>query len=524
MTDIKFSQLPPVSRDFILDFTTPVQVIGGPVGTGKTYTLALKILLAALSIVPDENGVRKTRFIVFRRHYGDLEASIFKDLGAIAPGLFKITGKKSPMMGVFDFPYTDAKGVGKRVHSEVYGYSADNQAELVKIKSLKFTAGAIVEAQENDDIRVYRRILERLGRFPTPSHVDDDADVEDNPALVWELPDGTTHRGFWLAMDINYPSTRHPLYRYLTLDNTPNAQGQRPRAFYQQPPVFTFVAGATTDLGAVGVDGTYKGEEGCFVRNPAAAVYIRHNGWAYYEKLLSESMGDDALIQQNLLAEFGDTAGGKPVYPRFRRERHQAKVEMKYAPGLPIYVGVDNSLNNAWVFTQMLPSGKLLVLDCIANVLDDACPVADALEHQIVPMMRNQLVYNEVIFYGDQAMFNREGGEGGTQAELLNKAGLTIRPARFKFTSDMRPLLSSMFANDMILINERCAILLDGLAGGFHYRINRTTGLYADTPVKNEFSHPCEALEIVASTLSASAGMQVRRRNRSKNKKTYNYF
>ena len=121
-------------------------------------------------------------------------------------------------------------------------------------------------------------------------------------------------------------------------------------------------------------------------------------------------------------------------------------------------------------------------------------------------------------------MFNREGGEGGTQAELLNKAGLTIRPARFKFTSDMRPLLSSMFANDMILINERCAILLDGLAGGFHYRINRTTGLYADTPVKNEFSHPCEALEIVASTLAASAGMQVRRRNRSKNKKTYNYL
>ena len=72
------------------------------------------------------------------------------------------------------------------------------------------------------------------------------------------------------------------------------------------------------EAGAKGVVGVYKGEAGVFVRNPEAVHYVKHNKWQYWEDLLKEMMGDDALIQQNILAEFGDHISGKPVYPRFR--------------------------------------------------------------------------------------------------------------------------------------------------------------------------------------------------------------
>ena len=50
---MRFAQVAPVSQEFLFDMSSPVAALGGPLGTGKTATLMLKLLLAAMSIAPD---------------------------------------------------------------------------------------------------------------------------------------------------------------------------------------------------------------------------------------------------------------------------------------------------------------------------------------------------------------------------------------------------------------------------------------------------------------------------------------
>jgi hypothetical protein len=61
-----------------------------------------------------------------------------------------------------------------------------------------------------------------------------------------------------------------------------------------------------------------------------------------------------------------------------------------------------------------------------------------------------------------------------------------------------RPLTRTVKGKPGILFSRRCRVLRKGLAGGFNYKriaVSGAEGRFNDAPVKNIFSHVCEALE-----------------------------
>lgn len=519
---IKFAQLPPISRDMVLDYDSPVQILAGPVGTGKTISLGLKLLVSALSIRPQEDGVRRTRFIVFRRRYGDLEASIAKDLeDIVAPGLFRMSSRKSPMYG--EMKFTDNKGP---VHCEVYFYAFETEADVAKIKSMKFTSGFGPEAQEHVSHKILKAVFERLGRYPTNEDIDpdDDASLEFNRAIQWDLPDGSTAKGKFLALDINYPSRHHWMYNYMVTNNKVQSDTGKPlRKIHRQPPTHIFVAGRRLAPGERGVEGTYRGQVGVFVRNPKAKRYIVHQGWEYWESLIREMMGDDALIQQNILAEFGTASDGLPVYPVFAEHRHVAEYDLDYLPGIPVYVGADNGFNNAWIFMQKDPNtGKINIINEIVNVGTGGKTIKSAIDDDILPYVSDILVPKgvmDVIIITDQAFLSGEGGYGTRQMDILNDAGLVALPCPEKYTTPMRDLVNDMLRADRILVSPKCTWVIGAFSGEFKYGMSKD-GIVKKDPDKNDFSHPAEATEIgITGIMRPLAG---KRKKGSGKKKEYN--
>lgn len=515
--NIKFASLPPVSKAFFMDLHSRVLAIGGPIGTGKTFVQALRLLFKATHIIPSPDGVRRSSFIIVRKRYGDLEQSVVPAFQKIAGAAFDLSGRKSPLYGKIYF--TDKYG---KVECDLWLYAFETVADAQKIRSLAFTDGAIIEAQELDSPVIVKEVFKRLGRYPAPANADELDDFENNPMIAYQLPNGTSVQGKQLTLDYNYTNTTHWLKKYLVDDNKVNAKGVRRRTLYEQPPTHIWMSGARLDGSIQGVEGRYHGEGGVFMRNPEALHYIKHNGWSYWEDILLESMGDDALIQQDILAGWGDHINGKPVYPKFSRTRHVASYDLKYIPGRPVYVGVDNGFNNAWIFTQQDHSGRVLIIDEIVNVGADAKSIKAAINDDVLPYLNLHLPLHTVIFIADQAFWNEEGGEGRKQIEVLTNAGLTVEKSAFKFTTPMRDIVDTAIASEQLLVSPRCNRVIDALVGGFHYPLIRSTGQFSEDPnQKSEHSHPANAAEFAISRLIKHTPRK--RNNSGKAKREFSY-
>ncbi len=518
MTTISYASLPPVSRDFLLDFDSPILALGGPIGTGKTFVGALRILLKAIYINPMADGVRRSSFIVVRKRYGDLEQSAIPALKRVFGEAFEMSGKRSPMYG--QVRVKDERGF---IEVDIWLYAFETRADVEKIRSLSFTDGMIIEGQELEHPSMITDIYKRCGRFPTPENADDNNDFERNPLLEYHWPDGRVSYGRQLFLDFNYTDTRHWLYDYLVTSNPVRHDGTRRRALYQQPATHVWVPGGVLSEAHRGVYGRYRGEEGAFIRNLDAVHYIKHQGWTYWEEILEQSIGDDAKIERDVLAKFGESSDGKPVYPQFSRETHVVEQALDYIPGLPVFVGVDNGLNNAWIFCQQARDGMLYVIDEIVNVGDDAKPIRNALEQDITPYINNTLLGFDIAMILDQAFWSREGGEGRTQVELLSNAGYKVFKCPHKFTGPIREATSGFIARRMLRVAANCTALIDALSGGFCYPMNRVTGQYLDSPNQTSVhSHPANAFEFVCAKLAHNG--HDRRKPNTRSKREFSYI
>ena len=520
---VRFAQVAPISHDFLMDMSSPVAALGGPLGTGKTATLMLKLLLAAMSIAPDAEGVRKSRMLVARKRYGDLAASVIRTLSdVIAPGVFTMTGQRSPMLGNIRFPYTAPDGTGKSVDCEILFYAFETADDAEKIRSINLTNAYIAEAQELVSTDILSLIYSRLGRYPTADNVDDAESHERNTAITFTLPNGATHHTPQLSLDFNFPAVAHHFTKYMVGENPRQPDGTLLRKLYAQPPIYEFIPGATIAAGGEGVEGQYRGEHGMFVRNLGAAQYIKFSGWAYYEGLLREMSGDDALIQQSIFGEWGTSSYGKPVYPRFKREVHVAKKPLKFLPGIPVVVGVDQGINNAWIYMQQLSSGTIYIVAEIVNVGEEAKPLRDAVEQDVIPYMNQELHGHMVRHIIDQASLQREGGEGKAQIEILSSHGLRVKPCSLKRTTPMRELVNKALSMQQLIVSPTCTYIIDGFLGGFAYKPNKQ-GIYSDEPdQRSEYSHPLNALEFGVAELLYKAKKP--QSTTPKRKKEYSYL
>lgn len=490
-------QLPPINAEFLTDFHNLVAGLGGPTGTGKSFTLGQKLLTAAC-IQRAHKGIRRTHFLIARPTEGDVKESMIKDLEdeiladiAEAGGIVKFVGQY-PVKGEVKFALPDQT----EVHCQITAVGLEDQASAKKkLKSKKYTCAFVPELQTFSEPGVVDEIVQRINRFPT----------DDQGGIYWEVPmsDGSvaTYTGGRLWFDFNYTDRKHWFYDYAVTNNIIKQDGKPTRAIYEQPAILNAVPDPQSNF-------TYKGEKVRFEPNPEARPYIQHalvrdenrvpipdSEYDHWIKQVEQMIGDDAVIDENIIGVWGYRTAGRPVHPKFRPDV-VARGNIQVNRALPVYVGVDNGFNNAWVFAQQGFSGKLLILDEVNNSVDNAKAVSSALDDDILPLINNKYFGCEVIFILDESMYSGEGAKGNCQADEFDKRGLSHQPCE---TQNQQVRIDDvdyfLTTRDAIEIGSNCKDLVSGLSGGYSYKLKRS-GMYNEKPNKDgPFADICDAFQ-----------------------------
>ena len=493
-----------IISDFLVDFHSQVAVIGGATGTGKSYALGQKLLMAA-TFQRAWRGIRKTHFLIARPSAGDVKESLVKDLEdeILSPikeagGVVNFVGQY-PIKGDVKFMLPD----GTEVHCEITAMGLEDQASAKKkLKSKKYTCAFVPEMQTMWNQGVIDEVIQRVNRFPT----------DKDGGIVWEIPmsDGSivSYTGGRLWGDMNYTDMRHWFYEYIVSNNILKEDGEPTRKFYELPSVLIAVPDANSNF-------TYKGEQVRFEGNPEALPYIKHavlrdaegnkipgSEFNHWLNQVEQMVGDDAQIDENIMGVWGHRTEGKPVYPRFSITEQVAKIELHPNVTRPVYVGVDGGFNNAFVFGQESHTGKLAILDAINNVGDDAKSIGEALDTDVLPLLNLKYMGCEVVFVVDPSMFFGEGSSGRTQVDEFWDRNLKVVQAPTQNPGE-RLKDGGWFVDTrgVLEISANAKEVVTALAGGYNYRLKRD-GMFDEHPdKKSRYSHIGDAYQYLCSQL-----------------------
>lgn len=243
---------------------------------------------------------------------------------------------------------------------------------------------------------------------------------------------------------------------------------------------------------------------------------------------LLEAIGRHDLVARLVEGEIGEVRLGTAVVPNFSRLLHVAKGPLQIVRGLTIHRLFDagvNDLHPACVWGQVGPDW----INVLGSRVGTNVSFEDFLRNEVLPFERKYRLVKArsaaggfgpgarqgfpFRTIGDPAMFATDGRSNRTAAlvfELMFKEGVEPGPVEW---SARRESLHAAFGRkgpgDRLFVQidpDENEILIDGLAGRFHYPENKTTGepiadLTAAKKASGVYSHPVDALGYGVATL-----------------------
>lgn len=423
-----------------------VNVIIGPLGSGKTTDTCVKALRLINDTTPGRDGVRRSRGLVMRNTTVDLKATTIRDWRTVFTdelGEFKMD---APIYHKLGWKHSD--GI-TTVDALVDFVGFDALGDIKKLRGYQLTWLWIDEAKEMAK-EIIDMAIGRLGRFPRKVDV---PNYLTQAMLTTNAPDDD----HWIVKAMRNPDPDW--------------------AFFVQP-------GAVIKRG------------GQWVVNPDAEN-LANVGEEYYRRQLANKKED--WIRRELGNEFVIVADGRPVHPDFNQEIHVSKFEMDPVKGIPLEMGADWGRTPAAVICQTMPNGQVRVLAEVTTVNTGIATFARALKRELNKTYDGYKLGDS---YGDPSGTARDGSEN-TAFDLMSAEGLDMfYPAQ---TNDpvlrqdsLDSLLTRMIdGQPAILINPSCRMLIRGLAGGYRFKRISVPGYqdrYHDKPEKTIESHVCEGL------------------------------
>lgn len=461
-----------------------VQIIRGPLGSGKTKAVIFKILKLLCEQKPDANGVRKSRVAAIRNTYPDLQTTTIREFReCVSPAMGQHKNGHPPTF-VFDFELPD----GTRVEAEVDFLALDRAEDVKKLRGTQYTFGWLNETKELPKA-VLDMLLGRIDRYPTPGFSSWVGVLGDTNA--WD-------EDHWLE----------DLHQAFLEDKLPGYE------FFIQPG------------GVMKVDADFEGatesQNGTYwaVNPDAENLSVLHAN--YYARQIAGKKDD--WIKVNLANETGLAIDGRAVHPEYQQSVHRSSKPLKPLMGIVINVGLDFGLTPAAVFAQRQPNGRWHILREIVFDDGDATQLANAIKI-VVAELKSELKIPEnndealkFSFRGDPSGDERSTGDANsTVFKVLAANGVVALPAS---TNDpavrrealTRPLTRMVDGGPAILLDPSCKVLNKALAGGFCYRRVKVAGdeRYTDKPDKNRFSHVAEAAEYCLMDAGEHAVVNVR--------------
>lgn len=414
--------------------------IRGPVGSGKSIGCVMDIFHNALKQHPDRNGVRKSRYLVVRATYPALKSTVIRSWIEWFKDKITIT-YSTPILGKINYPLDD----GTRIEMEVLFMAVDDVQAAEKLRSLEVTGAHINEASEIDPY-VYEIVNTRINRYPSMS----------NGGAVDPF----------IISDYNSVSTDHWLY---TLAEERKPEGY---SFYAQPPAVLLL------------------DSGKYIVNPEAEnlKFLPPN---YYEAQIAGSSTE--FINVNLMNNYGEVRSGKPVYKDYDDGSHCSGEPVRPLLGVPVYVGIDGGLTPAAVLTQQAPDGRVLVFD---EITTDNTSMQEFCNDYLWPMLTSKYpeIVSNVHLICDPACAQRSATDAKAVYDILRECGFKVKLARTNNPIERREaVIHYLRQKGYFKLSRDCRVLRKGFINGYKYDLTKIG--FKETPVKNAYSHPHDALQ-----------------------------
>jgi len=440
--------------------------IMGPVGSGKSVCCVLDLVQMAQEQEPQEDGVRRSRWLITRPTYKQLVSTTIKTFQDWVPtSMCELKMSHSPIDGLMKLDLPD----GTKVEAMFWFMALDGPDCISDLKSLEITGAWINEARYvREDVMT--TLIERTGRYPA---------VDDG---------GCTWSG--IIMDTNPPNNSHWYYKFAELKKPSTWM------FFKQPP-------------AVLIDKFgkyYVNHDGDTERGIAKAENIERLEKGYYQKQLETKK--PMFIKVELEGEYGFLIDGKPVWPMYRDNFHFSETPLSIYRGLPIIMGTDNGRTPATLICQMTPYGQLRVL---REFIGTDIGANRFIETKVKPLLNQDFAGMPRTNYCDPACNQKSQTDEFTVMDVWNKHG--IRSVTAPCSNRIQPRLDAVENRLMrivdsgsnecepaIIIDPSCETLRRGMLGGYLFKIVQEAGVndrYKEEPSKNEFSHVCDALQYV---------------------------
>lgn len=447
-----------VLEQFLKANNKRIEIIRGPLGSGKTTGCAFKVLQRICQqrpeyardqdgrVIPGSIGVRRSRWAVVRNTYPDLTSTTIRDWKqVVSTSLGDLTmGHPPEHKLLFNLPD------GTRVDAEVLFIALDHDDHVRKLRGMNLTGAWLNEMKELPKA-IFDMLDGRIDRYPAPG------------------------ASAWVGMigDTNAWDQDHWLQEIAT---------QTALGIFKNYEIFV-QAGGVMKI------------EGVWVVNPAAdnLEVLKPD---YYANQL-EGKGED-WIKVNLANEIGVSFDGKAVHPDYSDSVHGTTLLLDPPPGAVVRVGCDWGLTPAAAFMWQDAHGVWQVFDEV--VTKDMGAENFARELKIACARYPQV--GKWVFRGDPSGDDRKDTDELTVIKVMAANGIMVAAAS---TNDPtvrrgaleRPLRRMVSGKPGIRFSPRCKVLRKGLAGGFCYRRVRIAGYerFRNEPDKNEYSHVVESAE-----------------------------
>lgn len=407
-----------------------IDLVVGPVGSTKTTTSIIKILVEASKVAPCEDGVRRSRCAWIRNTNEQLlDTSIPDFLSWFPEGEaceYQRTGKRA-ILRLGD------------VECEVLFRGLDDANDVRRLLSLQLSFGVLDEFREiHKD--VFEALQGRIGRYPNKSMNGVGCCAEDGTAVhkLWGASNPPDMETYWEQFLSNPP------------DNA---------AVFFQP------SGLSPE-----------------------ADWLQYLPDGYYANLMESH--DDAWNDIYVHAKFGSSLSGKPVFRCFNRDTHVAKEALTPLPGTLI-VGVDAGLNPTAIITQQTYDGRVLVLDALTGNAEGMGALR-FIREKLRPLLTNKYPTHRVLLVIDPAALQRAQTDERSVYDIFKAEGFSIKAAKTnaiagRIAAGEKFLTRTVDGKAGMLVDPKnSALLVTALAGMYRYKIS-AKGETADKPDKN---HP----------------------------------
>lgn len=448
--------------------TALVRLIMGARGTAKSGCCIAEGFGAACEQKPNYQGRRRSKFLVLRDTYRQLETttipSYMKWLGAMT----KLSGNY-PIFAKTRCPSPNQDGTS--VEMDTIFLAMDGENIIDNLMSFEASFAWVNEARAIESQSIVNMVVSSTGRYPSKDE------------------EGCS-RSFVVG-DSNPPDEYHWWYKAHRVDTPQNWQ-----FFVQEPPLLY----APPERGMR----TYLPDPKYYSPNPAATyARIQNKGYGYWLDMIPGA--SDSFIRTMVRGEYGTLVSGKPVYGEWWNEDVVATRAPQVVDALPVLISIDTSgLHPGAVFTQAHGG--------VVNVLDEAhaqhLPFDEFVEAVLVPKINERFRQCQLIATVDPS--NPRASIGGKtavqilagwqiQAELASSNRLNMRLGAVVRLLQRRKSMS---------IDPRCKMLVEGFRGKYHYPkiVSSLMESYKPLPEKNMFADVHDAMQYAALYYQVGAG------------------